>query len=198
MARRSWRFDHPDRHARPVVFRRHGCSGGYGRILPAATYDITASAYGYLPATVTGFRLPTDGATQHFVLQAAPPVAPQVSSSADGDLTRLTWTHVPPNMTYAAYRGEVPYFAPAPDYPLESWEMPFPDPIIYDDPDPRAPATGSMPWWAAMPPGRERLPVGWGSSISTCSPVSDRPSVTVSCNHSSQDRISLSGITRTG
>ena len=77
-------------------------SGHYGRTLPAATYDITASAYGYLPATVRNVPLTTGGLTQDFVLQAAPPVAPQVSISADGDLTRLTWTHVPPNMTYAA------------------------------------------------------------------------------------------------
>ena len=69
-------------------------SGRYGRTLPAATYDITASAYGYLPATVTDVPLTTGGLTQNFVLQAAPPVAPQVTpqvSISDGDATRLTW-----------------------------------------------------------------------------------------------------------
>ena len=61
-------------------------SGHYGRTLPAATYDITASAYGYLPATVTDVPLTTGGLTQDFVLQAAPPVTPQVSISVDGRL----------------------------------------------------------------------------------------------------------------
>ena len=92
-------------------------SGNYGRTLPAATYDITVSAYGYLPATVTNVPLTTGGLTQDFVLQAAPPVTPQVSISTDGDLTQLTWMNVPPNMTYTAYRGENPYFAPAANYP---------------------------------------------------------------------------------
>ena len=58
-------------------------AGDYDRTLPAETYDITASAYGYLPATVTDVSLPTGGVTQNFVLQAAPPVAPQVSISVE-------------------------------------------------------------------------------------------------------------------
>ena len=57
-------------------------SGDYDRTLPAATYDITASAYGYLPATVTNVPLTTGGLTPDFVLQAAPPVTPQGSIDA--------------------------------------------------------------------------------------------------------------------
>ena len=110
-------------------------SGRFDRILPAATYDITASAYGYLPATVTGVSLPTGGVTQNFVLQAAPPVAPQVSISGDLTATRLAWTHVAPNTTYTVHRAPEPYFTPAPDNQKESLGLPFADTIIYDDPD---------------------------------------------------------------
>ncbi len=108
-------------------------SGHYGRTLPAATYDMTASAYGYVPATVTGVSLPTDGVTQNFILQAAPPVAPQVSISAAETPLRLTWTHVPPNMAYTVHRASEPYFTPATDTPLTTFDMPFTGPIIYDD-----------------------------------------------------------------
>ena len=86
-------------------------TGHYGRTLPAATYTMTASAYGYLPATVTGVSLPTAGVTQDFVLQAAPPVAPQVNISVD-DAVQLNWTHVAPNMTYTVHREAEPYFTP--------------------------------------------------------------------------------------
>ena len=109
--------------------------GDFERTLPAATYDITASAYGYLPATVTGVSLPTGGVTQDFVLQAAPSVTPQVSISGDLTATRLTWTHVAPNMTYTVHRAPEPYFTPAPDNQKESLGLPFADTIIYDDPD---------------------------------------------------------------
>jgi len=109
--------------------------GHYGRTLPAATYTMTASAYGYLPTTVTGVSLPTGGVTQNFVLQAAPPVAPPVSISGDLTATRLTWTHVAPNMTYTVHREAEPYFTPTPDNRKKSLDMPFADRIIYDDPD---------------------------------------------------------------
>ena len=123
-----------DRHNLTYAAGTDG-SGRYDRILPAATYDITASAYGYLPATVTGVPLPTGGVTQNFVLQAAPPVAPQVSISGDLTATRLAWTHVAPNTTYTVHRATEPYFAPALDNQKESLGLPFADTIIYDDPD---------------------------------------------------------------
>ena len=109
--------------------------GRFDRTLPAATYDITASAYGYLPETVTGVLLPTGGVTQNFVLQAAPSVAPQVSISGDLTATRLTWTHVAPNTAYTVHRAPEPYFTPAPDNQKESLGLPFADTIIYNDPD---------------------------------------------------------------
>jgi hypothetical protein len=109
-------------------------TGHYGRTLPAATYTMTASAYGYLSATVTGVPLPTAGVTQNFVLQAAPPVAPQVSISVN-DTAQLTWTHVAPNMTYTVHREAEPYFTPALDNQKENLGLPFADTIIYDDPD---------------------------------------------------------------
>jgi hypothetical protein len=108
-------------------------SGNYGRILPVATYDLTATAYGYLPATVTGLMVSTDGAPQDFVLQAAPPVSPQVSISADPDKTRLTWVHVPPDMAYAVFRSAEPYFIPRPDNQLGSVGISFSAAIVYDD-----------------------------------------------------------------
>jgi len=108
-------------------------AGHFGRTLPAATYDMTTSAYGYLPATVTGVSLPTGGVTQDFVLQAAPPAAPQVSISAAEAPVRLTWTHVPPNMTYTVHRASEPYFTPAPGNQQTSLGVPLTDPIIYDD-----------------------------------------------------------------
>ena len=110
-------------------------SGRFDRILPAATYDITASAYGYLPATVTGVSLPTGGVTQNFVLQAAPPIAPQVSISGDLTATRLSWTHVAPNTAYTVHRAPEPYFTPALDNRKKSLDMPFAATIIYDDPE---------------------------------------------------------------
>ena len=110
-------------------------SGRFERILPAATYDITASAYGYLPVTVTGVLLPTGGVTQNFVLQAAPSVAPQVSIGGNLTATRSTWTHVGPNTTYTMHRAPEPYFTPAPDNQKESLGLPFADTIIYNDPD---------------------------------------------------------------
>jgi hypothetical protein len=113
-------------------------SGRYGRTVPAATYDITASAYGYLPATITDVPLTTGALTQNFVLQAAPPVAPEVTpqvSLSNGDATRLTWDHVSPNMFYTVHREAEPYFTPALDNQQESLGMPFAKTIIYDDPD---------------------------------------------------------------
>ena len=77
-----------DRHDLTYAAGTDG-SGRFDRILPAATYDITASAYGYLPATVTDVPLTTGGLTQDFVLQAAPPDAPHVTppmSFGPGDL----------------------------------------------------------------------------------------------------------------
>ena len=109
--------------------------GHYGRTLPAAAYDITASAYGYQPATITNVPLTTGGVTQNFILQAAPPVAPQVSISGDLTATRLTWTHVAPNMTYTVHREAEPYFTPTLDNRKESLGPPFAGTIIYDDPD---------------------------------------------------------------
>jgi hypothetical protein len=73
--------------------------------------------------------------TQNFILQAAPPVAPQVSISGDLTATRLTWTHVAPNMTYTVHREAEPYFTPALDNQKESLGLPFAGTIIYDDPD---------------------------------------------------------------
>jgi len=109
-------------------------SGRYDRILPTARYTVTASAYGYLPATVTGIRLATGGATQDFVLQAAPPVAPQVTVSVlEADAIRLTWTHAPPDMTYTVHRASEPHFAPMLDNQQQSLDRPFPGQIVYDD-----------------------------------------------------------------
>ena len=110
-------------------------SGRFDRILPAATYDITASAYGYLPATITNVPLTTGGVTQNFILQAAPPVAPQVSISGDLAATQLTWTHVAPNTSYTVHRAPEPYFTPALDNRKGTLGLPFADTIIYDDPD---------------------------------------------------------------
>jgi hypothetical protein len=110
-------------------------SGRFDRILPAATYDLTASAYGYLPATVTGVSLSTGGMTQNFVLQAAPPTAPQVSISGDLTATRLSWTHVAPNTAYTVHRAPEPYFTPALDNRKKSLDTPFAATIIYDDPE---------------------------------------------------------------
>ena len=152
--------------------------GASSRILPAATYDITASAYGYLPETVTGVLLPTGGVTQNFVLQAAPSVAPQVSISGDLTATRFTWTHVAPNTTYTMHRAPEPYFTPAPDNQKESLGLPFADTIIYDDPDG---LTGSGNQFYAVvgknAAGAGAPADGWRSSASTCSQADDGSSV---------------------
>ena len=160
-------------------------SGHYDRTLPAATYDITASAYGYLPATVTDVSLPTGGVTQNFVLQAAPPVAPQVSISGDLTAIRLAWTHVAPNTTYTVHREPEPYFTPAPDNQKESLGMPFADTIIYDDPDD---LTGSGNRFYAVV-GHNAAGIGapavrWRVSPSRYSPVNNDPSCPARCNRS--------------
>ncbi len=109
-------------------------AGHYARTLPAATYAVTASAYGYLPATAKGVVLPPAGASKSFVLQAAPPAAPDVLAGiADGEV-RLAWTHVPPNMTYQVHRATDPYFVPSPGNVQVTSSMPFDAPVIYDDP----------------------------------------------------------------
>ena len=102
-----------------------GAGGDYTSTLPAATYTVTASAYGYLPATAGGVVLPTGGATQDFVLQAAPAAAPEVGIAIAGGKVRLSWTHVPPNMTYQVHRSTDPYFDAGPSTLQATLTLPF-------------------------------------------------------------------------
>lgn len=107
-------------------------AGRYARTLPAATYRMTASAYGYLPQTFTDLELGTGGRTQNFVLQAALPVAPPVTTSVVGaEGVHLVWTHGPPNMTYTVHRASNPYFTPA--LANQQKSLAFTEPLIYDD-----------------------------------------------------------------
>lgn len=109
-------------------------TGRYAATLPAATYDMTASAYGYLPATASGVVLPTAGATQSFVLQAAPPAAPDVLVEVADGAVQLTWTHLPPNMTYRVHRATAPYFTPTVGNMQATFGLPFATPVRYADP----------------------------------------------------------------
>ncbi|MEI8084125.1 MAG: carboxypeptidase-like regulatory domain-containing protein, partial [Actinomycetes bacterium] len=106
-------------------------SGRYARTLPAATYRMTASAYGYLPQTFTDLELGTGGRTQDFALQAAPPVAPPVTTSVVGTGVHLAWTHVPPNMTYTVHRALDPYFTPVLQNQQKS--LAFTEQLVHDD-----------------------------------------------------------------
>jgi hypothetical protein len=108
--------------------------GLYAAPLPAATYTVTATAYGYLPAVVEGIAVaPAAVRTQSFALQAAPPIAPSVTDNRVTGSLELVWSHVAPNTAYHIHRSTAPYFTPAPGNQIETMPMPFADTLTYAD-----------------------------------------------------------------
>lgn len=122
---------------RTVGYQGQAATDGAGQFavtVPAGSYVVQASAYGYLPATVTGLTVDSGAVTQDFVLTAAPPQAPTVAIGSSGGQATLTWSHVPPNMAYQVHRSESPTFAPDGSTHQATLTFPFADPVTYADP----------------------------------------------------------------
>lgn len=109
-------------------------AGAYGAAVPSGAYTVTVAAYGYLPATVDGVAVAGDAAvTEDFALVAAAPVAPVVAVATAEPPITLSWLHVPPNMAYEVHRSEDPYFTPASATLRATVNMPFSEPVTYQD-----------------------------------------------------------------
>jgi hypothetical protein len=109
-------------------------AGLYAAPLPAATYAVTATAYGYLPDVVEGIAVaPGSVQTQSFALQAAPPVAPSITGSLDTGRFELSWRHAAPDTAYRIHRSISPYFVPVPANQIDALPMPFAETVNHAD-----------------------------------------------------------------
>ncbi len=109
-------------------------AGAYGVSVPSGDYTVTATAYGYLPATVNDVVVAGDDVvTEDFVLVAAAPLAPVVAVATTEPPVTLSWLHVPPNMVYQVHRSTDPYFAPESATLRALVSMPFSEPVTYQD-----------------------------------------------------------------
>jgi hypothetical protein len=109
-------------------------TGSYAVMLPAATYTVTATAYGYLPAVAEDVSVsPSAVQMRALQLQAAPPAAPTLAGGLPADGFHLTWPHVSPNTAYHVYRSLAPYFPPTPTAEIGLVSLPFAATVSYGD-----------------------------------------------------------------
>jgi subtilisin family serine protease len=83
-------------------------AGDYSILLPVGTYDVTASAFGYISETVTGVEITVDATTtQDFALEAAPShevsgvVTDDLGNPIEGATVTILGTPIPPATTAA-------------------------------------------------------------------------------------------------